>query len=174
VEVLANVHVSKLLTQQNLKLSFIEKALPVIEKGYTYNLITQKVINPYGFILQILKNGDIEDLYIATYSMNIKAIEILSSLIDEGRIKKLTIILNHNMKFKMKGKDVVLLKMVEERENVSLIKKYTHAKVTLIKQGEDYIIISGSGNYSENPKIEQYTINNDKELYEFHKSWMLE
>jgi hypothetical protein len=38
----------------------------------------------------------------------------------------------------------------------------------------DYITISGSGNWSENPRIENYTITNDKERFLFHQSWMLE
>jgi hypothetical protein len=40
--------------------------------------------------------------------------------------------------------------------------------------GIDYITVSGSGNWSENPRIENYCITNDQVKFEFHKSWMLE
>jgi len=164
----------KELIQQNMKLSFIEKELPEIQEGTTYNIITQKVINPYGFILQALKHGTIKHLYIATYSINIKAMEIICNLMDSGLIENWTLLINCNMKFKMKGKDVFLLEEEKNRENFTIIKKYSHAKVTLIEQEGRNIVISGSGNYSENPKIEQYTINNDRGLFEFHRGWMLE
>ena len=164
----------KELIKQNMKLSFLEREMPEIKKGVIYNLVTQKVINPYGFVLVACKDEPIENLYIATYSINLKAISVLMGLLDSGLVKNFTLILNCNMKFKIKGKDVVILDEVNKRDNFTLIKKYSHAKVTLIDQTDKKIVISGSGNYSENPKIEQYTICDDAELFEFHKSWMLE
>lgn len=162
------------LIQQNLKLSFLENALPEIREDTTYTLVTQKMINPYGFILEAIKHAPINHLYIATYSINLKAVEILTNLLDSGLIKQWTLILNCNMKYKMKGKDVVLLEEEKKRDNFRIIKKYSHAKVTLIDQDDRKIVITGSGNYSENPRIEQYTINNSSELFDFHKSWMLD
>ena len=170
---MASVYTSKLLVQQNMKLCFLENALPEIREDTTYTIVTQKVINPYSFILEAIKHAPIDNLYIATYSINLKAMEILCALLDSGDIKQWTLILNCNMKFKMKGKDVVLLEEERKRDNFHIIKKYSHAKVTLIDQHDRKLIISGSGNYSENPKIEQYTINNDPELYDFHRRWML-
>jgi len=165
----------KLLIQQNMKLSFLEKTLPRIEKGITYTMITQKVINPYGFILEAIKqNGPINNLIIATYSINQKAISILMNLLDDKLIKDFTLLVNCNIKFQMKGKDVELLAEEKKRDNFHIIKKYSHAKVTLIDQDNVKIVISGSGNYSENPRHEQYTINDDKELYEFYKRWIYE
>jgi hypothetical protein len=160
------------LIQQNLKLSFLEKELPSIEKGTIYNIVTQKIINPYGFILVACKHAPINHFYIATYSINLKAMEIITNLMDAGLIKKWTLVLNCNMKFKMKGKDVVLLEEEKKRDNFRIIKKYSHAKVTLIEQPNIRLVIQGSGNYSENPKIEQYTICDDQNLFDFHRGWM--
>ena len=164
----------KTLIQQNMKLSFIENTIPNIKEDTTYNLVTQRMINPYGFVLEATKHGIIRNLYIATYSINLKAVGVICSLLDSGLIENWTLVLNCNMKYKMKGKDVVLLEEVRKRNNFTLIKKYSHAKVTLIEQDDRNIVISGSGNYSENPKIEQYTINNNRDLLEFHRGWMLE
>lgn len=162
----------KELIKQNLKLSFIEKELPGIKKGVIYNIVTQRAINPFGFVLQATKHSVIDELIIATYSINLKAISVFMNLLDTGLIKHFRLLLNHNMKFKMKGQDVVLLEEEKKRDNFEILKKYTHAKVTLIDQKDRKLVISGSGNYSENPKIEQYTICDDKELFNFHKSWI--
>jgi len=160
------------LIQQNFKLSFLEKELPSIEKGTIYNIVTQKIINPYGFILVACKHAPINHLYIATYSINLKAIEILMNLLDSGMIKRFTLVLNCNMKWKMKGQHVHLLEEEKKRDNFQIIKKYSHAKVTLIDQADRKLVIQGSGNYSENPKIEQYTICDDQNLFDFHRGWM--
>lgn len=165
----------KELIQQNMKISFVEKEMPNIEDGVTYNIVTQKVINPYSFILQAVKQfGTIKHLYIATYSINIKAFSIICNLMDEGLVENWTLVINCNMKFQMRGKDVYLLEEEKKRPNFNIIKKYSHAKVTLIEQENRKIVITGSGNYSENPKIEQYTINKDDGLFKFHRGWMLE
>ena len=169
---MTRMHEQREFIKQNLKLSFIEKELPEIRKGSIYTIVTQKMINPYGFVLQACKKEPIDNLYIATYSINLKAMSVFMNLLDSGLVKNFVLVLNCNMKFKMKGQDVYILEEEKKRDNFTLIKKYSHAKVTLIDQPSRKLVISGSGNYSENPKIEQYTICDDEELFKFHKSWM--
>ena len=170
--VLAKVYKQKNLMKQNMKIGMFKNVIPKIEKGIVYNLVTTKIINPYTMVLSCLEFGNIEHLYISTYSINTKAIEIFTNLLDEGSIKELTLLVNENLKFKMKGKEVILFEAEKKYKNFHLLKKRVHAKVTLIKVADKNIVISGSGNYSENPKIEQYTICDDEELLNFHKSWI--
>jgi hypothetical protein len=49
-----------------------------------------------------------------------------------------------------------------------------HSKITLMDNGVDFIVIEGSANFTANPRIEQFTVINSKELYDFHKKWMNE
>jgi len=172
--VLADVHIQRKLMQQNMRVSMFENIIPNIEIGNIYNLVTQKIINPYTMVLSALKHGKIEHLYIATYAINQKAIEIFTNLMEAGDIKVWTLLVNENLKYRMKGKEVFLLEAEKKYKNFHLLKKRVHAKVTLIKVGSKHIVISGSGNYSENPKIEQYSICDDKELFDFHKEWIIE
>lgn len=170
--ILADVHIQKNLMQQNMKVSMFTNVIPTIEKGNIYNLVTTKIINPFAMVLSCLRIGKIEELYIATYAINPKAIEVFSNLLESHDVEKWILLVNENMKFRMKGKEVLLLEAEKKYENFTLLKKRVHAKVTLIHVADKYIVISGSGNYSENPKIEQYTICDDEELYNFHKSWI--
>lgn len=160
------------LVKQNMKVSFLDGLIKKIEPGNIYNIITQKVINPYLFVMQATKESTIEELYIVTYAINQKASKIFFNLMDDGLIKNWTLLVNENMRFRMKGKEGFLLAEEEKRDNFRIIKKRNHAKITLIKQKNKRLVISGSGNYSENPKIEQYTVCDDSDLYEFHKSWI--
>ena len=170
--VLADLHIQRDLMKQNMKVSLFDNVIPKIEKGCIYNLVTQRILNPYIMVLSALKGGPIEHLYIATYAINQKALEIFTNLLDSGDIKEWTLLINENMKYLMKGKEIFLIEAEKSRDNMHLLKKRNHAKVTLIQQGDRRIVISGSGNYSENPKIEQYTICDDAELFEFHRGWI--
>jgi len=172
--ILADVHIQKNLMQQNMKVSMFTNVIPSIKKGNIYNLVTMKIINPYTMVLSCLKFGKIKELYIATYAINTKAVDIFTNLLESKDVEKWVLLINENMKFRMKGKEVVLIEADKKYDNFSLLKKRVHAKVTLIHVADKYIVISGSGNYSENPKIEQYTICDDEELYNFHKEWIIE
>ena len=50
----------------------------------------------------------------------------------------------------------------------------SHAKIFCCRIGENYITISGSGNWSENPRIENYILIGGKATFDFNKKWMLE
>jgi hypothetical protein len=47
-----------------------------------------------------------------------------------------------------------------------------HAKVILLAAPPDYLTFEGSANFTANPRLEQNVITNDRDLYEFHASWM--
>lgn len=50
--------------------------------------------------------------------------------------------------------------------------RVNHAKVLIARCGEDYFVFEGSGNMSDNARIEQYRYENSKAVYDFHKRWM--
>jgi hypothetical protein len=47
-----------------------------------------------------------------------------------------------------------------------------HAKIMLIGADPDWIVIEGSANFTANPRLEQNTVTNDRQLFHFHKEWM--
>jgi hypothetical protein len=47
-----------------------------------------------------------------------------------------------------------------------------HAKVQLLKAGPHRIVIESSANWTSNPRIEQFTITNSAEVFDFHRAWM--
>jgi hypothetical protein len=52
----------------------------------------------------------------------------------------------------------------------------THAKVLLLNNVEKnvWLSVEGSANLTQNPRLEQYVITNDKRLYDFHRDWIEE
>ena len=50
-----------------------------------------------------------------------------------------------------------------------------HAKITCIKDGVgNFFVMEGSGNLSDNAKIEQLLFENNRDSFEFHAGWIRE
>lgn len=47
----------------------------------------------------------------------------------------------------------------------------THTKITLIKIGDQKIVIKGSANLRSSRCVEEFTVETCEELYDFHKEW---
>lgn len=50
----------------------------------------------------------------------------------------------------------------------------SHSKTYAMTNGVDFITVDGSGNWSENPRLENFTITNDKAKFDFRRQWMEE
>ena len=50
-----------------------------------------------------------------------------------------------------------------------------HTKIMLLghEETDQWYVLEGSANFNANPRAEQTVISNDRELYEFHRTWML-
>lgn len=95
------------------------------------------------------------------------------NLYDKRLIKSINILTGLYFKRRETSIYATLLEGLQKRKQ-RFICLENHAKVTLLCNyaTENYIVIEGSANYTSNPRIEQYVISNDKETYDFHKSWM--
>ena len=157
----------------NMTIRSFDNVIDNIESDVMYNILTQKSISPFGFLLYLIKKyGKIEECNIATYRVSYQALLNFKELLDSDKIGSLHMILNDNYKTLMRDKANYLTYLNNESVSFSYNIKNAHAKVTTCKCGDKYIVMQGSGNYSTNPKIEQYTIIENKELYDFYKEWM--
>lgn len=153
-------NVSMSINKTNLMIHFIkEKILPV--KNEIIDLLTLRKVNITIFIAKVLYKGKIDELYFSTYCISRKAAEYIKHINVPTKI-----VISDNYVTTCHGDDFLgQLKLDNKRT-------YVHAKVTLIKQKSNYYIITGSGNFNQNARIEQYTIRNDKKLYNFYREWM--
>lgn len=150
--------------------------LPAI--GESLELITNGQSNAGGFY-EVIRDtwGKVEHLAVATWIINRDYIDILFRDIEQGRLKSLTFVISNRMQQLGKGHSPafnVLKTKALESPNVNFRVANSHAKVYCMTNNTDFITVSGSGNWSENPRIENYTITNDKVKYQFHLDWMTE
>lgn len=132
-------------------------------------LQTVKQFNAFTFIPFILKTQSIQELYASTYSVSVRVVESLMELHDAGMIEKITLLISDSL---IKRNPVTIDKieaLANARANMEVKYTWNHSKVSLAKTSTDFFVMEGSGNWSENAAIEQYTFANSKGLYDFRK-----
>jgi hypothetical protein len=164
-----------LKTKQNKKL-FIQlenfkeiKELPA--KNEQIRIITNKGLNTVTALLLIIqKEGQIENCIITSYRMNKTAIQIVKELLISKRILNLNILLQVNL-LKMVSGLVDDLKGLKQYCNI--VYTNNHTKIMTCKTKDNYYTFEGSGNMSSNAQIEQYLLENNKEVYDFYNKVIL-
>jgi hypothetical protein len=121
--------------------------------------------------------GKVEYLALATWIINRDYIDMLFDDLESGKLGGMVFLISNRMSQLGKGHgpnfNVLKTKgMAHPRCEFRVAN--SHAKVFAMTNGKDFITVSGSGNWSENPRLETYCISNDKTRFEFHKNWMLE
>ncbi len=96
-------------------------------------------------------------------------------MINEGLIEDATILISNLRNKACSKKEALTRDLFMNNNRVELIFASSHAKIISIETYDgNYYTIEGSGNLSFNSRIEQYIIDNDKELYDFHNQWIKE
>ena len=143
------------------------------EKGQQFRLVTRRVFNAMQMIEYICKREVISDLKISIYSVSHSAALILINLIDQGRIKKVEILMSNLRNKAHREKEVIIKNLFSKHPKISLFFCNSHAKTfSCATERNNYFTLEGSGNMSWNSRVENYTLDNCKELYEFSCQWM--
>jgi hypothetical protein len=126
----------------------------------------------FSYILQ--EWNEITEMYLATWTISKQNIKRLKEAIESGKLKELTLVFSSTLKPANPALYASLVGSLKEFENVKLKEINSHAKTFSVTNGEEFITVTGSANWSENPRIENFLILNDKTLFEHHKEWMSE
>lgn len=170
--------IKRILKNEQIHLIKAKALLDLIKmplKNEQYRIITEKQFNAYAVILNILKNELIEEMYLAIYRINQPTVYSLIDFIESQKIKKATFIISSFFnQTKVPEKWALILKdFSETNEMVNFIYTHNHAKVYAAATNKNnYYVFEGSGNMSDNARIEQYIFENNKRVFDFHKEWM--
>jgi len=141
-----------------------------------YVIITEKRINAFALVLSLIEEKIIDEIFFSIYRINEPTVASLISFIEAGKINKGGFVVSNffsnsktDEKWALKLKDYV-----DGNPNFSIAFIHNHSKIMCLKAGDNFYFFEGSGNMSDNARIEQYRFGNSKEIYDFHKNWMLE
>ena len=141
--------------------------------GEMFFLWTVNSFNAFTFIPYIIKeSGSIDELILSTYSINIRIIDALIRLIDKCLIASVVIFISDSIRSRLPKVYDHLMALVETRP-VRVIYAWNHSKIALIRSGDNYFAVEGSGNWGENAQHEQYVFLNNKRVFEFRKNEIL-
>lgn len=143
--------------------------------GEQYRIITEKQFNAYALILHLLETEAIERLCLAIYRINEPTVAGLIDFIEAGKITKATFVISNffNQTRKPERWAIRLREFCEENPNCEHTYTHNHSKVLAVKtESGNHYVFEGSGNMSDNARIEQYIYENSEEVYLFHKGWM--
>lgn len=144
--------------------------------GEQWRIITEKAFNAFALIMHVLQTRIIKELYLAVYRINEPTVRTIIDKINDGSIQKATFIISSffNQTKKPEKWAIMLKEFADKSPKCRHVYTHNHSKVVAIRtSGEDYFVFEGSGNMSDNARIEQYIYENSKEMFEFHKKWML-
>lgn len=130
-----------------------------------------------GSIFQhILDRHKCNTLYLSTWIISRNNIDILTNALDDGRLKKLYFVVSKRLKELKKSDYAHLTEQLNNRKDKAFYKIFnSHAKTFSVSTEDgNYFTVSGSGNWTENPRVENYTIFNDIDIFNHSKEWMTE
>lgn len=146
--------------------------LPV--PGELIFLWTTNSFNAFTFIPYLLKQyNQIDELIVSTYAINQRIIDAFLRLLETKQIQSTTILISDTMKSMHPKVSDYLLHASQMHDNFNVFFSWNHSKVTLAKCNNEFYIVEGSGNWSENARHEQYIFGNHESIYNFRKLWIM-
>lgn len=143
-------------------------------QGQQYRIVTEKQFNAYALILYLLQTEIIEELNIAIYRINEPTVVSIIELIEQGKIKRANFVISNffNQTKKPEKWAILLRDYCSKSDKCTHRYTHNHAKVVTIKTNSGYYVFEGSGNMSDNARIEQYVFENNRDVFDFHTNWI--
>jgi len=139
--------------------------------GEQMRIRTQQQINLISIIFKIIQqHKKIEELTIATYTLNKEVFSLLIALLRKKTIEKLNLFLTSAYSFRDKEYYEKLKRNATSLGNnydFHLVFAWLHFKISLVKCGDNFYQFEGSMNYSMNNMAEQILLENNKETYDY-------
>lgn len=123
-----------------------------------------------NFIKFVALKEPILELTASTLRVGEKQFNYLSRLKEGGKLGKATFFIGSIMREDSKTSYDYFTKFQEvcEKCEWEFYVTNNHSKIILMRTEKNYFVLESSSNLNENPKIEQYSFENSKELYDFY------
>lgn len=163
--------------QQRLNLLHVANAANHLERlpseGETFHCVVKGNYPQWALVPAIIKlaNAPIRRLYLVTLGFSkANAVELVE-LIDSGQIQNATALVSAYFKAQDSPIYDPIYTALTER-NQRMLAMRTHAKIILALTDAHALSIEGSANLRSCRNIEQFTITNDRTLFDFHAGWI--
>lgn len=123
----------------------------------------------------MLQQGKMKTLYLSTWIISRPNIDRICEAIDNGLLDSVYFAASTRLKQLKKSDYAYLAEQFKKRNNCHFKVLNNHAKTfSVADENGNYYTVTGSGNWTQNPRIEMYVIHNNKDLHDFNKQWITE
>lgn len=162
--------VQQFLTMHTEQVQAMKKLLTLPGPDEVTFLWTMKSFNAFTFIPYCIeKFGFINEIYISSYTISKRIADAIIKLVQSGKVGFVHIFVSDSLKFRMPAVVNHLDTVLPSEQRIKVSYAWNHSKITCVRAGENYLVLEGSGNWSENAQYEQYVLSNSKKVYEFRK-----
>lgn len=143
--------------------------------GETFHVVSRGTFDFWNLIPITIEymGGKVAEVYGSTWTLNRDiALQILE-LLDNGTIGRFSLLTGIYFKRRESAVYATILTGLQQRRQ-RYIAFRNHCKVALVGDDPNYITLEGSANFTANPRLEQFVITNDRQVYDFHRNWMEE
>lgn len=150
---------------------FTNGVLPDVQ----YRLVTEKNFSSLVVLEYFLSRYEVKEMILAIYRMNLPAVNRLKEIVEQGIPTTILVssFFRENKKYEKWTRELELF--CDKNKNVELKFAWSHAKVFLCQTAcKRFFVLEGSGNLSDNARIEQYLLEDNEQMYAFHKKWIYE
>jgi hypothetical protein len=141
--------------------------LEAITPGMTVHYVSKGDWSMHDLVMQLVKTLGPSEIFFTTYALRETPIRQLVMGLQNGSITAIKMLVDTRAKIRT-PEVFEMAKM-----NFCQIGQLNiHAKVCVIKSTKGSVCITGSANWTANPKIEAGVVSMNNELAEFHISWI--
>lgn len=148
-----------------------EEFVPEMSTDHDHMIISSDNFGSIELLSYMIRRFPPEKVTIITWSYNSTFVDLIEQILKAG--SEVEIIVDVSIKTRKNSLYAKLAELLETFDKFVIKTHYmVHAKMTLIKSGNHHIIITGSANYSNNQRVEQFEIKFNKGMYEFNQDWI--
>jgi hypothetical protein len=134
-------------------------------------LWTVNSFNAFTFIPYLIRQHKyIDELVVTSYAINQRIIDAFLKLLEKKLIGSATIMISDTIISRNPKVADYLKHAATGHDNFNVQFAWNHSKITLARCKDDFYVVEGSGNWSENARHEQYIFLNSQKVYDFRKN----
>lgn len=127
-----------------------------------------------SFIKYVADREKIKELTASTLRIGEKQFNYLNGLHRQGKLENARFFIGSIMKSDKRNSKYdyfTRFNQICEKNGWKVAYVRNHSKIILMRTKENYYVLETSSNLNENPQIEQFSFENDKELYDFYENF---
>lgn len=146
----------------------LTKVIEELPQNEVYKLVSTGGFNGVCFVMFVASKTVINRLYISTYAIGQREIEIMNILQKKGKLKNVHVTISAMINSEKKSDLKRVLEKACKKNGWQYTIKQNHSKILLFDTEDGYFVLETSSNFNENPKIEQFSFEKDKQLFDFY------